>query len=366
MMLLKILSEFDKFAKSITPEDNVAILTDSDTDGITAGAITFRAVQKLAGKQPKLVVIGRPESQSSRADVLKHSFDKVLKRLGITVFICCDISLDQSPRKELAETIAKNARVLNIDHHKVYGQLKCKNCLVVKPQFFSKKNPTYYCAAKMSFDLFSRVVDLREFQWMAALGIFGDFGVKEWKKFYNAALKKTGISNSRIVEMHEILGAVKAIEERRLDKCFESLLAEKPKKALRKFLNVRKRFLGELARLGRDFFKNAEHFGEISLYFYVLKSKFQICGSLINELSQKIPESTVIVCQREDGFVKMSARRQDGKVAMNALVEEAVKGLKDAMGGGHAPAAGAKVRAKDLAKFRKKVVEILQKQYLKA
>jgi single-stranded DNA-specific DHH superfamily exonuclease len=92
-----------------------------------------------------------------------------------------------------------------------------------------------------------------------------------------------------------------------------------------------------------------------------MKSKADIASALINRISSKRENCTIVIAQQNSsGMIGLHARRQDRKIAVNELLEKAVKGLKNASAGGHVPAAGGKIQAKDLEKFRKKVLKILE------
>ena len=55
-----------------------------------------------------------------------------------------------------------------------------------------------------------------------------------------------------------------------------------------------------------------------------------------------------------------SARRQDFKVKMNELLEEAVKGIPDSSAGGHIPAAAGSIPKSYEDRFKENIVKILK------
>jgi len=77
--------------------------------------------------------------------------------------------------------------------------------------------------------------------------------------------------------------------------------------------------------------------------------------------SFKMPNKTLVVCQQNGKMIDISARRQDRKVAVNNLLIEATRGLQNATAGGHIPAAGARILAKDWNLFKQRIIR-LQKQ----
>jgi len=353
----KILQEFDKFAKALSPEDRVGVLTDYDTDGITSGAIISRAVLKLTGKMPEAIVIS-----GSHNDPLNGKTFAKFKGKKITKFICADISLEQKGKVGLAGKISKFAKITCIDHHPIYGKLP-KGGLLVKPQFFSKKEPVRYCAAKMCFDLFSRVTDLKGSEWLAALGLYGDMGTKAWKSFYSRALKNAGLSEKELMQMSHTLTSMKVLEPERLYGCLEELTnAKKPKGCLKKFYPINDKYQKILEKELEGFRKNSEKYPEARLLLYFLREKHSSKNTVATITSIKIPDWTIIILQKSNGFITISARRQDRKIAVNWLLEKALKGFKDSSSGGHAPAAGGKIREKDFEKFKASLLRILSEK----
>ena len=55
--------------------------------------------------------------------------------------------------------------------------------------------------------------------------------------------------------------------------------------------------------------------------------------------------------------ISVSARRGDKKTPVNTLLENAIKGFKDANAGGHTPAAGAGFSKKYLKTFKQRIIE---------
>ncbi|MBS3058039.1 MAG: DHH family phosphoesterase [Candidatus Diapherotrites archaeon] len=357
-MPLKVLAEFDRFVNSLSEKDRIAIITDHDTDGVTAGVIAFKALLQITGKMPAMVIIA-----SNQNEPLSEKTVRVLKKKKINKLVCPDISLDQKERLFFARKISKFAKILNIDHHKVYAKSIGKGNVLVKPQFFSKIDPSRYASAKMCFDLFSRHTNLEGSEWIAALGLYGDWGEKAWKGFFSSALRKAGISLEKIKELHGILAAVDVLEKKRLPECFNNLLSvEKPANSLRSFAKYRQRLESMLREAEMDFWKNAECHPKLEYCFYLASAKYGIAANLINRLAKKAQKTTLVIGQRAGKEIKLSARRSDRKIAVNELLENAVKGLKEGSAGGHEPAAGGKILAKDLGKFKKKVLEILEKK----
>ncbi|MDO8647622.1 MAG: DHHA1 domain-containing protein [Candidatus Diapherotrites archaeon] len=358
-MPAKILQEFDNYVKSLSSKDRVGILTDNDTDGITAGVLVFKALYQITGKFPELVLFAPKRSAPISEETVKE-----LKKKKINKFICTDISLDQESRLLFAKKIAKFAKILNIDHHKVYGKLP-KGSVLVKPQFFSKKESSSYCSAKLCFDLFSRHASLKGSEWIAIVGLFGDKAEKDWPDFLEAHLNHNP-SKAKLEQLNETLTAVRILDFPRIPDCFNNLLSTEPKTALNAFFKYNKKYEKILDKGEKAFWKNAECFPGLEYCFYFSEENHTSASALINRISDKAKNTTLIIAQNADNGISFSSRRQDRKVAVNDLLEEAVKNLNGGTAGGHAPAAGGKIRAQDLQKFRQNVLEILERKYAAA
>jgi single-stranded DNA-specific DHH superfamily exonuclease len=119
----------------------------------------------------------------------------------------------------------------------------------------------------------------------------------------------------------------------------------------------------ELAKWQKDFKKSAEFYKSEELIFYKFKPPFEIKSALIDSLTLKYPDKTLIIFQDlGEKNIRFSARRQDFKVKMNELLEAAVKGIPGANAGGHIPASAGAVPRAQFTVFKENVLEILKKQ----
>ena len=72
-----------------------------------------------------------------------------------------------------------------------------------------------------------------------------------------------------------------------------------------------------------------------------------------------------MIVSKQKPNVRISGRRGDKKIAVNSLLENAVKGLPESNAGGHIPSAGAKLLLKDYPLFKARLIEehdILEKR----
>jgi hypothetical protein len=194
-------------------------------------------------------------------------------------------------------------------------------------------------------------------------------GFGQWKDFFEESFEKSLSSLSETKQLNELVEAVSAMEEERLGELFEEFYNAKCPASLKgsKFWALAKGFFTELNGFLADAEKKAEFFPESGLVWYETKPRHHIKSALVNRLStEKFPDKTIIVVQdRGESELQISARRQDGKVAMNDLLEKAIEGIKGASAGGHKPAAGGKLPRKALKEFKKKIIWLLKKEVQK-
>ncbi|MDO8634010.1 MAG: DHH family phosphoesterase, partial [archaeon] len=211
----KKLEEFTSFARDLGPSDRIAVLHDSDADGISAAVICARAIERLRGSPPDLVI-----TQKKRKVSIEQETVKKLRQNRINKFITLDLAVDQGPKE--FKPIEKFAEILVIDHHKVYNDLSSKKTVFVKASELSKKiEPSKYATSKLVFDLFSKVTDLSDLDWVACVGMVGDFSVNAWKGFVRHVLKAKKLSMSQIKGCTDLVNAVEIIEVKDISSLFK-------------------------------------------------------------------------------------------------------------------------------------------------
>lgn len=361
----KLLGDFDNFVSTyITKKERIAILHDLDPDGICSGVLSAHAVNQLRGKKIDLRLQQKPGEIPLSQETLKK-----LKEKKISVLISTDKALDQD--SATIHKALKFCKVLVIDHHKLYDPLEnSKDFVMVKPQLLgSKTEPSKYCTAKLAYDLWNRHVPLNQVAWKACPGIIGDVAYTAWKKFVDTTLGKYNYVvhsdpfHNQFGKIAEMISHVECYDDTKLGQAFETLLnANHPKEMLasplKKYSKIVKK---EISYYITHVKKLAEIHNDKNLIFYVIRPKYNIKSNISTILSMQHRDKTLILCSPgKDNMIHLSLRRQDGKIAMNELVEKATLGLEGG-GGGHVPAAGGRVSTRDFEKFKENVLRLLDK-----
>jgi len=351
------LSRFDEIVKSFSAKDRMALMHDLDADGISSGAITYNAIKLLRGKAPDIVV-----TQAHKTiEVLPKSIS-LLKKKKINVFVSIDSALDQNV--EALEKVEKVVdKILIIDHHKDYAPKGIKKTFIIKPQFVSEIEPSRYPSAKFAFDLFSRHLDMQRYSWVVCIGLMGDNQLSQWKEFVEKSAAEHGTTVDEIWKATEIITAVETLAPAKLQKLL-LLLANSvhPIEIINsEFAKYLDKLNSMLDKLMAEFKKKRVVYDTQELVWFEFKARAGIKSALINKVSNTFfPNRTVIFVQDSgDKFLHFSARRQDFKVKMNELLENAVKGFKDAGAGGHIPASAGRIRKRDLKEFKKRIIAAL-------
>lgn len=354
---MNILDRFNKFVSEVTKEDKVALFFDPDPDGITAGVLLHRALERYRGKGVDLVMF----QDHGDLNISEENIAK-LKSENVDKVFMVDLAVDQHP--EQIEKISDFAKVCVIDHHKIYYDMNSENIVHLKPQMLGDESPVSYVTSKLVYDLFSEFVDLEDLDWLAAIGIVGDAAWRRWRSFVDEVSLNNGLDKDKVLES-KIGHAMRTIASAPqfgfdiIDECFDvvskaNTLDDIERSSLTKYKKV---ISEEIYKFMKDFKVNAEYHKD--LVFYQFKSKYGIGSTLSTRVSFKDPHKTFIVIQDAgEEFYRLSLRRQDMEVKVNDLVSNALKGL-EGTGGGHVPAAGGNVKKEQLEQFKKNVIELL-------
>ena len=70
-----------------------------------------------------------------------------------------------------------------------------EDIIFIKSQYVNEElDGSKYPVSKLSYDLFSNLVDLSKSRWIACLGIIGDNGYSSWEPFFNEVMHEDNIS----------------------------------------------------------------------------------------------------------------------------------------------------------------------------
>lgn len=352
----ELIQRFQEFVKGISKEDKIALCFHRDADGICSALNVARALEKLCGNKPVLfLALDYSDLKEGSEKISECKPDKI---------IAVDLGLDSFEErfKGFAESCKE---MLFIDHHKLYNDFNSEKVVFIKAQMLEDKiDPSQYPVSKLTFDLFSEIVDISENDWLACIGILGDRGFETWKEFIEKVMQEKNFSKDELDSAMEIVNAVETVAQEKFISLFEFLFKAKD---IHEFLesdfsSFRKKLHEEADKFIESFEEKAEYFPELELYLFEIEPKYNVKSFVVNQLSIKYPEKTLIVLQYISGEERIwfSARRQDFKVKMNELLENAVQGIPNSSGGGHIPAAAGSIPKEFREQFKENVKKILK------
>jgi len=353
--------------------EKTAIIYDVDGDSIGSAVIIAKTIERLFNYIPETFIISHDLFAVDRG-IYKEINDERISNV-----IIVDISVDEEPSYILK--MAKKSKVLILDHHQIRKDLnKFENILHVNPFFWnSKVEPVKYCVSKLSYDVCSTITDIEDLAWLAALGIINDYCGETWKEFLDKLYQRYPIlkEGSEPYSFDSNLGLIDHIVTsgyyhsgiRGSKIAYEACLEATSPLDLLEFKTPKSRVLKnfydevqkEIKAVMVSWKKDAEIHEDKKLVFLELKTKFAIKSPISTMLGIKNPNCTFVIFRRQGNYFNISLRREDGKVDCGKLAELATKNLEEGGGGGHIPAAGAHIMAKDLEKFKESVIKILNK-----
>jgi single-stranded DNA-specific DHH superfamily exonuclease len=333
-----------------------------DTDGVCSAKIVFESINRLQ----KEISDFFPSTSGNLDD---DSLINGLKNAQPDLIIIVDDEL----RKNSRITKEFSCNILVIDHHSIQDLPTGKNITYFNPKI--ENNMIYTPACKICFDLFSKIVDINDLDWISAIGIISDSGAIHHKDFLKKVFEKYSqetkkdkdyLSDSFFGYLGDIINTGKVVKGN--DGALMALRILRDSSTPQDFLEnaYELRQLCDdvnsyLKEISLDFESRKESYENLDLYFYIFSPKYKIGSILSTIVSFKHPNKTVIIFSKKSRIISVSYRRQDKLVDMNELARQSVKGLKQAGGGGHIPAAGGHVQTKDLNILKRNIITTLKK-----
>lgn len=354
---MEIIERIDDFVKALNRDTKIALLHDTDPDGVCSGVIVAKSIERLRNKRIDFII------QQKHNDVMitKETIQK-LNELKPDWLIVTDKSIDTDP--STVKEAEKYCRIITFDHHRILADLNSERTIPVRAQYIKPDiNGALYPTTKLAYDLFSKHTDLSDLDWIAAVGIIGDMAQKQWLDFLNSVFGRYNVDKGTNY-FDTPIGKVCALISIS-DTCGKSEEAFDVVYNSKNYWDVHHSKLKEyqadvqkeINRLLEEFNTKAEkHDG---WYYYEVEAPYSLNSMISTILSMREREKAFIVLQKNEDHYNISARRQDNKIAMNEMLGKAVDGLQNANGGGHIPAAGGKFLVNDLGIVKKRITEML-------
>jgi len=336
----------------IGDEKLFSIIYHRDSDGLTSAVLMKKYLESLGRR----VFLVKPNDAPGIGVT-----DRLLRSVeGLLVIV--DIGVDQTDVPERFD-----GKILVIDHHIPSRNLNSERILHINPRL--EGDDVYRPASYLIWKMFRERVDS---EWVAGVGVYGDYGVGNCKDLMDEIAKKypdilvekrydqVAMRESLLAVLSDMIEASRAIGGLRgLNRAFEEFYrANSPSELLRSRLVLYlDKYRGELERLEQDFRENSEYFPNANAYVYMIESRYNLSSSFSTMISEKIPDSVVLILKK-NRVLQVNARCQSGRVNVAELMRELTEGIGS--GGGHERAAGAHVPRRHVEEFLNRLREKLE------
>lgn len=339
MKLSEMFAKGNGFLEELKPSDKVILVHHKDADGSYSAAITLIALKRL-GKRVSKVVTGTTEKSEAILKAIKNYNKVIIVDIGIDILFKDLNKLDKE--------------ILYIDHHLPVDEKLSDKIVYINPRL--ERADIYQPATYVVYKFFSELVDISDKEWLAVIGTIGDYGYEDCRDLLDKYIKvkdkremwetKYGMAVIETVGAATEIGFDNLVDILVSAESFEELVKNKKIKAAYKI------YLKKYNYAKKMFWKNAERFDEVNLIFSVLSSNVERVGSAIaTETSTKYPDKIIFLLERIDDFYKIHARYQKGKINLGKMLRDM------GVGGGHGPAAGGKIKVKELINFKKSLLK---------
>ncbi|MCJ7816637.1 MAG: DHHA1 domain-containing protein [Candidatus Aenigmarchaeota archaeon] len=342
----KELRRLEEFLK--TPGKRL-LFNHRDADGICSAALLLK-------------FFGDFESNVRQGPRIEREFVKeiVEKKPDMLVFLDLPVDQEWDKIKEILEKLPKT-RMVVIDHHIYERDMNSERIVHVNPRFFEDK---YIATSYVVYKLLQNLgKNISPFVWISAIGIIGDYDIKDCmdvlelsEKTYPGSIGKSPMRSKLGYASELICSAVTIKGNEGADSVLKILLESKDYK---KFLQSKRlkiwhqKVRGEIRRVIKDAYRNREMHAKLGLHIYTIRTRMSLTSAVSTYFGEKYPDKTVIIRRKAGSEWKLSFRNQSGNVNVGNLAKKCVQGI--GTGGGHKKAAGAIVS--DWEKFRETLLE---------
>lgn len=333
---------FAQFTSKFNEKDKIALVSHvADLDGLASAKVINEVVS------PDFIkFIDYHEVDQSLIDYLKKNKVKFL--------IIVDIMIKDV---NFIKEVEKFAEILIIDHHTFENDFNSNRTVFLNAQG--------YCAAYISYYLFSGIRNIEKYDWLIASASVSDWCYKENSAWMTKVYEKyrqefipsiDGVKKSEFYRI--VLDISRAIVyfrsiEKNVDKVFTKIgsiifgdiddLAKYAEIVYTEIKKIRDKFEIEKVSINDG-------------YYFEFESKFPIKSIISTDVSESYQNKTIIILSRKNDNLEISARRQDGKIDMNKMMQELISGFEGANAGGHFKATGGYIKLKDEEEFKRRLV----------
>ncbi len=343
--------QINEIREHLEKAQNPVFFYDNDADGLCSFLIFRRFVDRGKG----VAIKSYPElnvQYASKVQEFKADYVFILDKPEVS--------------KEFLEEVDKmQIPIVWIDHHltKFKFHKKFSNVHYYNPARNSGKNKSSEPVTYLTYKITSRKEEL----WIAIMGCIADHYLPDFSKEFSERYKEYWGDNIKEpfdayykteigrIAMSLNFGLKDSITN--VVKFQNFLISCKSPSDVLMELNDNKSFRDKYNEIKKKYdvlLSEAKESVFGKLIFFDYSGDLSMSADLSNELSYLNSDKYICVAYNIGGISKVSLRGNN----VRAILEKVLKNFKDASGGGHKDAVGARVRVEDLAKFR----EALEKE----
>lgn len=339
-------SNFFSFMETFGPKEKIAILSHQNcVDGMASAVFLVEIIKKKCPSLPSPTVMFLPY----KIGCLENLEEQLKKKKIAKVFVL-DVNLDVNLLEEF-ERFREKFDVCFIDHHPLNPKLRMDEKTI--------KTHTDDCTSLTLYRFGEGLIDEKRWSWLACVAAVSEFSYKNEDNLKFIQMQypsfKVEEKNSEVWALVDKLGSLIIYYSSDSLKAYEVIV----KRDFEKIEVIHSEVSAEMERNLKDFEDNAESLYSKQLYFYLITSRFDLGSKMSTLLSVRHKGSTVILFSETEGtnLIRVSTRNNGTplRYTMPDLLRAGIAGLQNAIGGGHAPAAGGSFLRKDLATFKERV-----------
>ncbi len=344
--------KFDSFLDRINENERIGILSHANcVDGMISVIFLVEILKKrfpnisynIAFIPYKLGILDQYEGIFNREKINK-------------VFIL-DANVDMNQLEE-TERFFDKFEVMFIDHHPTNSKLKITDKII--------KTPSDDCTSLVMYNLGKEFLIDNYYKELACVAAISEFSFKNEnnlkfiQKYYD--FNPEDYQDAKIFKKVLKLNSLITYYSNDSFRAYEIIL----KKDYLEIDKADKEISYDFDRCMRDFEENAQKYLNDKVFIHFLNPKYSIGSRLSTALSVKHTNATIITLSEIQGtnLIKVSGRNnsKDLNYDLGDMIRAGIKGLDNAIGGGHPRAVGGSFMKKDLETFKKNIIEFVRKK----
>ncbi|MFH1787087.1 MAG: DUF359 domain-containing protein [archaeon] len=328
-----------EFFERIQKKDKVFVVHHTDADGCTSGALVLKKLEEIG--------VTKVEAASPQnSPVIEKGIRDRIKEFAPDARIVVDMGNENT---KYLRKLSRRIKVCVIDHHKLFspdfGRTVLVNPHLAKAPLSMNPSAAYFVQKCTQGPA-----------WLSVVGSIGDKGLGKIRDMERQVREADNITISELEECGILVNSAEAYENGGAQIALKALLeCKKPKDLLYgyrentvKLRKMKEMVHGCVLDIIKNHKKSAKFYNDVKLVALEVGTQYSIKSNVADFLQDKHPKWVVMIYRKENGRVNLSVRTHT-KVDLASALKVALKGI--GKGGGHAPAAGGMVKAKDFDKF---------------